>query len=114
MYIRAATWLLFSPWATRPATACSVSVRLSHPVTGRGRGPVATPDAELAQPPPDAGLIAVGAYLAVSAKCFLQVTDRLFPVAVPGLQDAEIFGGGGPGPRIGVLREGLGQGGRVA
>ncbi len=34
MYMRAATWLLFSPSATRPATVCSVSVRLSHPVAG--------------------------------------------------------------------------------
>jgi DNA-binding PucR family transcriptional regulator len=28
MYIRAATWPLFSPSATKPTTACSVSVRL--------------------------------------------------------------------------------------
>src|SRR4029077_5676478 len=34
MYIQAATWLLFNPWATRPAAACSVSVRLSHPAMG--------------------------------------------------------------------------------
>ena len=116
MYMRAATWLLFSPSATRPATACSVSVRLSHPVTGRAAGvaPVAAADAELAQPPPDAGLVAVGADLAVSAERFLQAADRLIPVALAGVQDAEVFGGGGPGPRVGVLRGGLGQAGRVA
>ena len=38
MYMRAATWLLFSPWATRLATACSVPVRLCHPVTGLAGG----------------------------------------------------------------------------
>ena len=48
---------------------------------GGRRGPVAAADAELAQPPPDAGLVAVGADLAVSAECFLQVVDRLLPIA---------------------------------
>ena len=38
MYMRPATWPLFSPSATKLATACSVSVRLSHPVTGRTEG----------------------------------------------------------------------------
>src|SRR6185437_2980686 len=81
---------------------------------GGRRGPVAAADAELAQPPPDTGLIALGAYLAVFAECFLQVANRLLPVALPAVQDAEVFCCGGPGPRIGVLRGGLAQAGRVA
>ena len=81
---------------------------------GGGVAPVASADAELAQPPPDAGLVTVGADLAVFAKCVFQVTDGLIPVALPSVQDAEVFGGGGPGPGIGVLRGGLGQAGRVA
>ena len=75
---------------------------------------MAAADAELAQPPPDAGLVAVGAYVAVSAECFLEVVDRLVPVAVPAVQDAEVFCGGGPGPRVGVLCGGLGEKARVA
>ena len=75
---------------------------------------MAAADAELAQPAPDAGLVAVGADLAVSAECVFEVADSLVPVAVPAVQDAEVFGRGGPGPRIGVLRGGLGQAGRVA
>jgi hypothetical protein len=75
---------------------------------------VAAADAELAQPPPDAGLVTVGADLAVPAERFLQVADRLTPVALPAVQDAKVFCGGGPGPRIGVLRGGFGQAGRVA
>jgi len=75
---------------------------------------VAAADAELAQPPPDAGLVAVGTDLAVSAECVLQVADGLVLVALPAMQYAEVFCGGGPGPRIGVLRGGFGQAGRVA
>ena len=41
------------------------------------------------------------------------MVDGLLPVALPGVQDAEVFCGGGPGPRVGVLRGGLGQAGRV-
>src|SRR5580700_2491161 len=89
MYMRVATWLLFSPSATRPATACSVPVRLSHPVT-------------------------VGTNLAVLAKCVFQVTDDLIPVPPASVQDAQVFAGGGPGPGIGVLHGGLGQAVRIA
>ena len=42
------------------------------------------------------------------------MVDRLIPVASPAVQDAEVFCRGGRGPRIGVLRGGLGQAGRVA
>ena len=38
---------------------------------GGSRGPVASADAELAQPPPDAGLVTVGTGLEVSAERFL-------------------------------------------
>ena len=44
---------------------------------GRRRAPVAAADAEPTQSPPDAGLVAVGANLAASAECLLQVVDRL-------------------------------------
>ena len=81
---------------------------------GGGRAPVAAADAELAQPPPDAGLVADGTDLAVPAECVLQVVDRLIPVAFPAVQDAKVFRGGGPGPRIGVLRGGFSQAARVA
>src|SRR6516162_6911162 len=81
---------------------------------GGGRAPVAAADAELAQPPPDAGLVAAGTDLAVSVECVLQVTDGLIAVALPAVQDAEVFCRGRPGPRIGMLRGGLGQAGRVA
>jgi hypothetical protein len=56
-------------------------------------------DAEL---PQDAGLVALGTDLAVSAECFLQVPDGLIPVAAAAVQDAEVLGGRGAGPRIGV------------
>ena len=75
---------------------------------------MAAADAELAQPAPDAGLVTVGACLAVSAECVFEAADGLVPVAVAAVQDAEVFRCGGPGPRIGVLRGGLGQAGRVA
>jgi hypothetical protein len=75
---------------------------------------VASADAELAQPPPDAGLVTVGTGLEVSAKCVFEVTDDLIPVAVASVQDAKVFSGGGPGPGIRVLRRGLGQAVRVA
>jgi len=80
---------------------------------GRGRGPVAAPDAELAEPTQDTGPVAVGADQLVSAECFLEVVDRLFTVALPAVQDAEVFRCGGPGPRVGVLGGGLGQRGRI-
>src|SRR5580693_4683559 len=47
------------------------------------RAPVTAADAELAQPPPDARLVAVGADLAVSRERVLQVADGLIPVALP-------------------------------
>jgi hypothetical protein len=53
---------------------------------------VTAADAELAQPPPDTGLVAVGADLVVSAECFLQVADRPIPVAMPAVQDTEVLG----------------------
>ena len=53
---------------------------------------MAAADAELAQPPPDAGLVAVGAGLAVSAERSLQVVDCLVPLAVAGVQHAEVMG----------------------
>ena len=81
---------------------------------GGGGAPVAAADAELTQLLPDAGLVTVGTDLAVSAECVLQVADGLVLVAVSGVQDAEVFCRGGPGPRIGVLRGGFGQAGRVA
>src|SRR5579871_5985997 len=86
--------------------------------TGEGPGgrrvPVAAADTQLAQPPPSAGLVAAGADLPVSAECFLQVVDCLVPVTLPALQDACVFRGGGPGPRVGVLPGGLDQAGRIA
>ncbi len=75
---------------------------------------MAAADAEVPQPPPDAGLVTVGTDLAVSVKCVFQVTDDLIPLALASVQDAQVFGGGGPGPEVGVLRGGLGQAGRVA
>ena len=77
------------------------------------RGPVAAADAELTQPPPDTGLVAVGPDLAVPAECFLQVVDRPLPVAVAAVQDAEVFCRGGPGPRIWMPRGCLGEPVRV-
>src|SRR5215467_9814467 len=65
------------------------------------RRPVAAADAELAQPPPYAGLIALSASLTVSAECFLQAADRLIPVVSPAVQDGEVLGCGGPGPVVG-------------
>src|SRR5215472_1554375 len=81
---------------------------------GGGRGPVAAADAEFAQPPPDAGLVAVGVDLQVTAECLLQVVDRLFPVALAAMQFAEVFCRRCPGPRVGVPRGGFGQAGWVA
>src|SRR6185436_8391938 len=42
----------------------------------------------------------------------LQVLDRPVPVALAAVQDAEVLGGRGPGPRVGVLGGGRGQQGR--
>src|SRR5579862_9090278 len=81
--------------------------------SGGGRGPVAPTDAKLAQPPADAGLVAVGTDLAVSAERLLQVMDRALPVTAPAVQSTEVFRGGRPGPRIRVLGGGLGQASRV-
>src|SRR6516162_5437256 len=74
---------------------------------GGGRGPVAAADAELAQPPPDAGLVAVGAGAAVSVECVLEVPDGLVP-GCAGDEDGEVFGSGGSGPWVGVRCRGLG------
>src|SRR5215813_15523296 len=80
---------------------------------GGGCGPVAAADAELAQPPPDAGLVAVGAGLTVSVEGRFEVPDGLVLGRV-GEQDGEVFGGGGSGPRVGVLCRCLGEKARVA
>src|SRR5215469_11913523 len=72
------------------------------------RGPVAAADAELTQPPPDAGLVAAGADLAVPAQCLLQVVNRPLPVALAAVQDTEVLRRRGPGPWIRVLAGGVG------
>ena len=74
---------------------------------------MAAADAELAQPPPDAGLVAVGAGLAVSVEGGFKVPDGMV-FGCAGEQDGEVFGGGGFGPRVGVLCRGLGEKARVA
>src|SRR5215469_10662800 len=80
---------------------------------GGGCGPVAAADAELAQPPPDAGLVAVGAGLSVSVEGGFEVSDGLFLGCV-GEEEGEVFGCGGSGPWVGVLYSGLGEESRVA
>ena len=42
------------------------------------------------------------------------MADGLGPVAVPAVQDTEVFCRRGPGPRIGVLRSSLGERARLA
>src|SRR5215469_10517859 len=80
---------------------------------GRGRGPVAAADAEFAQPPPDAGLVAVGSDLTVSTECFLQVADRLLPVSLAVMQGTEVFCCGRPGPLVRVVDGSLREADRV-
>jgi hypothetical protein len=75
---------------------------------------VGTADAEPAQPAADAGLVPVGAGLAVSAERLLQVVDRPVPVTVLLVQDAEVFRRAGTGPRVGMLGGRSFQAGRVA
>src|SRR6516165_9316268 len=75
---------------------------------GRGGRPVAAAETEFAQPASNAGLVAVGADLSVSGEGFLQVVDGVLVVAVSELEDAEIFGRGRFGPRVGVLASRLG------
>src|SRR5262249_55996475 len=75
---------------------------------GGGGGPVGAADAELAQPPPDAGLVAVGAGLSVSVEGGFEVSDGLVLGRVRE-QHGEVFGGGGSGPRVGVLCRGVGE-----
>src|SRR5271167_1886953 len=65
---------------------------------GGGRGPVAAADAEVTQPPADAGLVAVGAGLAVSVEGGFEVLDGLV-LGCAGKEDGEVFGGGGFGPQ---------------
>src|SRR6516165_12149104 len=65
---------------------------------GGGRAPVAVADAELAQPPPDARLVAVGTGLAVSVEGDFEVPDGMV-LGRAGEQHGEVFGGGGPAPR---------------
>src|SRR5262252_9053345 len=79
---------------------------------GGGCGPVAAADAELAQPPPDAGLVAAGARLVVSVEGGFEVPDGL-ALGCAGEEDGEVFGGRGLGPRVGMLRRGLAQESRV-
>src|SRR6516162_3890501 len=68
---------------------------------GGGRGPVAAADAEAAQPPPDAGMVALGAGLVVSVEGGLEVPDGLV-LGGAGEEDGKVFGGGGFGPQVGV------------
>ena len=75
--------------------------------------PVAAPHAEFAEPTANAGHIGSRAGQFVSADSLREVVDRLVSVRPPGVQDAEILRCGGPGPRVGVLRGGLGEAGRV-
>jgi len=70
---------------------------------------VAAPHAELAEPAAGAGGVGGRAGQLVSAKCLVEVMDGLLPVAMPGVQDGEVFCRGGLGPRVMVLRGGLGQ-----
>jgi hypothetical protein len=74
---------------------------------------VAVSDPELAEPAADASHVCGRAGQLVPAECFLQVVDGLLPVALPDVQDAEVFRGGGLGPRVMMLRGGLGQAGQV-
>jgi hypothetical protein len=67
---------------------------------------VAAADAELTQPSPDAGLVVVGADLAVSVEGGFPVRDGLVLGRI-GEEDGEVFGGGSSGPRVGVLCGGL-------
>src|SRR5690349_23079016 len=71
-------------------------------------GPVAAPHAELAEPAADAGHVGGRAGLLVSVDGPGEVADRLVAVAVREVQYGEVFCGGGPCPRVGVLRGGLG------
>jgi urease accessory protein len=73
------------------------------------RHPVPAANAELAQPLPDARLITIGTYSAVPTRRFPQMMDGPIPVGPRGVQDTEVFGGRGPGPRVGVTRGGLRQ-----
>src|SRR5215470_12057652 len=75
---------------------------------GGGCGPVAAGDAVLAQPPPDAGLVAVGAGLSVSVEGGFEVSDGLVLGRVRE-QHGEVFGGGGSGPQVGMLCRGVGE-----
>src|SRR5215470_8928425 len=75
---------------------------------GGGRGPVAAADAEVTQPPADAGLVAGGAGLAVSVEGRFEMPDGLVFGCV-GEEYGEVFGDGCSGPRVGVLCRGLGQ-----
>src|ERR1700744_2010823 len=52
-------------------------------------GPVAAADTELAQPPPDAGLIPVGTDVSVQVEGFLQAADCLLPAALSAVQDTQ-------------------------
>src|SRR5215472_8875585 len=80
---------------------------------GGGRGPVAAADAEFAQPLPDAGLVAVGAGLVVSVEGGFEVPDSQV-LSCAGEEHGEVFGGGGSGPWVRVLRRSLGEKSHVA
>src|ERR1700760_483791 len=81
-----------APAGHRPVKAC---------------GPVAAAGTELAQPPPDAGLIPVSTGVSVQVEGFLQAADGLLPAALPVMQDTQVLCRRSPGPRVGLPGGGL-------
>ena len=75
---------------------------------------MAATDAELAQPPPYAGLVTICAGLPVRGECLIEVLDRLLPIALVAVQDCEVFSRRGPRPRIMVGGDCFGQAAAVA
>ena len=71
-----AIWRLLSPWATRSAMRCSVSVRLSQPKAGRSAASRPHPDAGGPQPGPDPGHVFGVAQLLVAVVGLVQPGHR--------------------------------------
>ena len=85
-----------------------------HDRSGAGTcTPVAAPDAQLAEPPPDARLVPAGAHLPGARECRRQAIDGLIPFTFPFVQDAEVLCRRRPGPRIRVLCRSEGQAGPI-